>query len=88
MKKEVIVCDQCKKETYDFYESQGWIRIESAASSSITILIAMGRRQAGDAKHSGYVNVKELHFCCIDCLSEYLKNLIIDAYEKEAKLFR
>ncbi len=75
---EVTKCNNCGKETHDFYNENGWISIEGAA-----ITISTGRRKTKDAKIMGYTRNQELHFCCDECLIKYLDELKNEACKRE-----
>ena len=69
---EVCVCDHCGQRTDDYYEKKGWIHFDS--SEHIEITVTNGRDKEGIAK-TKYERVKELHFCRLLCLNNWLKKL-------------
>jgi hypothetical protein len=71
-KKEFTICDVCKKESRDRYESFGWIHFESSAFVQITV--SKGRKKDGTAK-TGYCQNEELDFCSLPCLVEKIRKL-------------
>lgn len=65
------VCDNCLKETADWYVEIGWIQIRGDGSISI----AKGRKpdRTGDTKFVPIRN-SNLDFCSMECLIAYLKS--------------
>lgn len=80
---EVNVCDQCGKETKDFYASKGWIELGYTTTTETRVTVSMGRREKGDAKISGYYSGKPVMFCSTDCLVNFISQLIRKAKKSE-----
>jgi hypothetical protein len=82
---EVDVCDQCGKETKDFYANKGWIELTRGYDTipDTHITVSMGRREKGDAKNSGFYSGKPLMFCSTDCLVNFISQLIRKAKKAE-----
>jgi len=80
---EVDVCDQCGKETKDYYNEIGWIEI-GRFNEEISLSIARGRRKSGPAKSSGYYSGKPLQFCSTKCLVKYIDTLVENAKKQDA----
>lgn len=63
MKKEINICEHCKKETKDYYSQIGWIRFNINKFS-----ITGGRVEPGDAETIRYFSENDFDFCSSKCM--------------------
>lgn len=92
---KVYVCDQCKRQSGDFYALRGWTHIESANGGDVIITISAGRYDEdeaskndnvyrGQAKPAGYYRGPALHFCDGECRADFFTSLLIRAENGES----
>jgi len=69
MKKEIHLCDNCRKRTDDRYAEKGWIILEEIKAITVT----NGRKLDDKADLSKDNILRDLEFCCTSCLVEFIE---------------
>ena len=71
MKKEINVCENCGKESKDYYAEIGWIHVDK-----MKFEILNGRSKHGSANTERYYSTEsheaELDFCCLKCFYKWM----------------
>ena len=75
MKTVIYTCDQCGKRTDDFKAEKGWIYIRASGGYNLLITVTGGRNNDNKGSSVSRSAIrKELYFCKVKCLNEFLKS--------------